>query len=1100
MSEKTPLLFITGRAGSGKSTAVLDGMRASLAAGRKIFLIVPEQQAVVWESRAARKLPADSALQMEIVSFTRLANLVARTVGGLSYRYITKGGKCALMYSALRTLAPTLSFYGGEKRPERTVPALLAANSELKRAGVSPAKLLRAAEELAEDPPCERIAARTRDLALLRAAYGEMLRTSYEDDEDELAHLAEQLGEVDFFDGCDVFVDSFFSLTPVECDILYHIFRQAENVTVTFAADPSDRDKAHLAAPLSFFDAMRRTAERAHRAVSIAHLTENRRAQTEALRHLEENLWNFSAPPAHFPGDTSVRVTLAKDRYEEAEACTCRIAELVRGGARYGEIAVIARHVDPLRGILDSALRRHGIPYFLAVRSGIDSEPAARLLLGALSAVSGGWRQEDILRMAKTGLANLSDDECDALQSYTDTWHIRGQRAFENPWNMNPDGYVPTLSARGEKILLAANGARDKLIVPLLRFSSVFEKGEASVPDISRALYELLCDYGVWDALAEQSRRAAEVDARRASELSQLWGILMECLDTLAQTLPDTRTDAAAYAALLRQVLAAAHVGAIPGGIDEVVIGEANQVRLGEVAHVILLGAAEGEFPGTPAEDGFFSDTDRIRLEGVGITLSGTSDERMKEELFWFYRALSLPQKSLTVLIPEKDGSTALYPSMGAERVLALLPAVQKTRFSSLPDAQRIFSDTSARAAVRSADEITVAALASLGITPAPHADLPISVGQESVSPETAAVLFPREISLTQSRLDLFVLCRFGYYCKYIARLEEEKSARFAASTVGTFVHRVLELFFAKLDGRTLPICEEDLHTYTEQIVTQCVTEILPGGETDARAAYLIARLKRCIRPILAALCDEFAESRFAPVRFEMPIGTHDGDAAPALKIPLSDGRTLSLRGTLDRLDIWNDGANTYVRVVDYKTGAKQFSEADVSIGLNVQLLLYLFTILNMPEGTVKTALSGGEGVLLPAGALYFSARPGDTASETMLSGEDAAALVQNSIKRDGILLDDERVLAAMDPSFSGRFIPVTKKSDAPVGKVLRSAEEISALEKSLCETIRAHGERMASGDASAVDPTDAEIVSREPCKYCKMNGICRAAIGKGEN
>jgi ATP-dependent helicase/DNAse subunit B len=141
------------------------------------------------------------------------------------------------------------------------------------------------------------------------------------------------------------------------------------------------------------------------------------------------------------------------DRYAEAEAIACRIRSLVESGARYGEIAIIARSADKLRGILDTALARHGIPHFLSERTDVSTRPAARLLLAALSVVSGGWRREDVILCAKTGLCSLTDAECDALELYTQTWHIRGERSFSAPWTGNPDGYVEKVSARGKRIL-----------------------------------------------------------------------------------------------------------------------------------------------------------------------------------------------------------------------------------------------------------------------------------------------------------------------------------------------------------------------------------------------------------------------------------------------------------------------------------------------------------------------------------------------------------------------------------------------------------------------------------------------------------------------
>ncbi len=1094
MTEKSPIRFLCGRAGSGKSTAVLKSVRQVLTTGAKVFLIVPEQQSVVWEHRAARQLPKTASLQLEIVSFTRLANLVARSLGGLSYRYITKGGKAALMWSAMRTLAPSLSFYGSSARPDRAVPAILSAVSEMKRCGVTPEMLTRAAETLREDPECSRIADRAGDLAMLTAAYGQLVRASFDDDEDELSHLADRLAGTDFFTGAYVFVDSFFSLTPVENEIMYHIFRQAAGVTVTFSCLPDGADEAHLSAPRQFLTAMRRAADRANRSVETVSLTENHRATSAELRHLEAHLWDFSAPSLETPDrPDSVRVLTAADRYEEAEAAAYRITELVRGGARYGDIAVITRHADPLRGILDTALARHGIPYFLSAPADVTTRPAARLMLCALSVVSGGWRREDILAAVKTGLTGLTDDECDAFEAYTDTWHLRGEKSFSTPWNMNPDGYVPTLSERGRKLLTLVNGARDKLIPPLSDFAALFAGGDgtAKITDIGRGLYELLCAFGVWDALAAESRRlAAAGESRRADETARLWDVLMEALDTLARTLPDARADAAVYASLLKQVLSSVRMGAIPGGIDEVTVGEAHSVRLGEVPHVILVGAVEGEFPAAPADDGFFSDTDRIHLEGAGIVLSGTSDDRMREELFWFYRAVSLPHDSLTVLIPRTDGGDKLTPSMGAERITALLPHIEPESYTALSPAARIFSDAAARAAVRSADALTKAALAALGYENG-FSDVSLGAESERVSPETAAALFPGDITLTQTRLDSFVLCRFGYFCKYVARLEEPKEASLTAVNVGTFVHRVFELFFTRLGDRPLPLPEEELLALTDEIVSQCVSEILPDGGASGRAAYLFSRLKRCVLPMLRSLSAEFAQSKFRPVRFELPVGRGEG-AVPPLSIPLTGGRAVSLRGTVDRVDTWRDGEDTYVRVVDYKTGVKLFDPRDVQIGLNVQLLLYLFSILRAPDGTFREELAG-DTTLRPAGVLYFSARPGENRADSMVSAETGEYIAESNIKKSGILLDDERVLTAMEEDLAGRFIPVQRKKDGSFDKNVRSAEEIAAMEKTMCETVAEAAEALLTGRAEADPRNPAEIHGQNPCEYCKMKPVCRA-------
>ena len=1089
--------FVCGRAGSGKSEYILTSIRRALEAGKdRLILIVPEQQAVIWETRVARALPPSASLHLEIVSFTRLCNLVGRMYGGLAENCITKGGKAALMWTAIRSLADSLQVYGG-KRAERTTPAILSAVSEMKRSGVTPLMLQEAADRLESEGEGAHLVARARDLSLIAATYNKLVSDRYDDSEDALAHLAERLKTDRFFENSHVFVDSFFSLTPVEDQIMHRILRQAESVCITFACPAEKTEEPQFASPRSFYKKMKDAAKQAGREYTTVSLSENHRAGSPRLAYLEKHLWDFTAAPYTHAGEdpSSIRMIRTADRYAEAEAIACRIRSLVESGARYGEIAVIARSADKLRGILDTALARHGIPHFLSERTDVSTRPAARLLLAALSVVSGGWRREDVILCAKTGLCSLTDVECDALELYTQTWHIRGERSFTAPWTGNPDGYVEKVSARGKRILTHAGSARDKLIPSLSHFAEVFSHTTAPVPDIARACYELLCEFRVWDTLHKTAEELAkEGRAREASENAQLWDMLMEALDVLAEALPEAQADAQAFSALLRQVFASMHIGSIPGGMDEVVIGSADQVRLGEIPHVILAGVVEGEFPAATADDGFFSDADKILLEGEGIILSAKTEDRMKEELLWFYRALCLAHDSVTLLLPMTDGGDACAPSLAAQRILTLLPDLNVENFAAWPAEYTVFTPADVREQSRLLRGTDAGeALIRLGALEAEAVSIrPLRATNEAVSEETAALLFPREISLTQSRLDTFIQCQFGYYCKYLMRLDEEKTASLAQTNVGTFVHRVLELYFAAHGDEELPTEENAIRRETDKIVTQVIGEILPEGDPTGRARYLFSRLTRSVYPILSSLSREFAQSKFRPAFFELPVGIEGKTSVPPTVVPTENGHTVALTGIVDRLDTWQDGGATYVRVVDYKTGSKKFHRDDVEIGINIQLLLYLFSVLRCPPGDFREKLTGKtDGEVRAAGAIYLSARPGETDADAPLSREDAMALAEKNADRSGILTDDEQVLRAMEANLEGKYIPYridNKRSNADL-----SPEEMDALEQTMLSSISRVGTEMCSGAAGAVPRV---IHSEDPCKYCAMKEVCRAAGG----
>ena len=133
----------------------------------------------------------------------------------------------------------------------------------------------------------------------------------------------------------------------------------------------------------------------------------------------------------------------------------------------------------------------------------------------------------------------------------------------------------------------------------------------------------------------------------------------------------------------------------------------------------------------------------------------------------------------------------------------------------------------------------------------------------------------------------------------------------------------------------------------------------------SARFRYLFARLRNTAYAVADQVAEELRHSDFIPLEFELSFG--DGKTLPAVVVSEPDGE-LRLGGKVDRVDGWVRDGRLYLRVVDYKSGRKAFDLSAVRMGLNIQMLLYLFTL--QKEG--KTYF-GPE--FEPAGVLYFTDR-----------------------------------------------------------------------------------------------------------------------------
>ena len=1083
--------FIFGGAGSGKSEYVFREIEKLLEdSDKSICLIVPEPFTVATEAKIARRFQPSAALRLEGTNFTRLADSVARRVGGLSYSRLTKGARMLLLWRSMMSVWPSLTELNQVGDGVGIIPTVFAAERELKLSGVSPDALYTAADELEESGE-NSLSRRARDLAVICAAMS-MAEEEFGDTYDPVKKLAESVRPSGYFDNTVVFIDSFYSLTGAQSAVLSEIVRCAADVYITIPMESRRADGVHLDGVKRFYSdtlgaALRYSAD----AIEFTELEGNRRAASAELETVQAHLWDYGFTggirDSKLPSvPESVKIHSVADRYAEAEAVCSEIKRLVRGGAKYSDIVVACADVSEVRGICDSALRRHSIPCFISETSKISASPAVRLILSLLK-IPGKWRREDIISVIKTGLSPLDDNLACSFESYTDIWNIRGRHTFSSAWSMNPDGYTEEISERAALILAEANDARDALIPSIEKFADTFNEGRAKVIDICRALTEYFAEgaYAKMMARADAIEKGGAADDAARERL--VWREICSAFDTMAEIIGDVEVDAGSFATLFRYAVSDADTGAIPTGVDVVTVSGAAGLRTDGVKHVIILGAIAGEFPASAADDGYFTDDDKRRLESAGVILGADAGERSSEELFRFCRVTSQAAETLTVFVPKTSASAPVKISEGAERILTLLGRASPEEFNF-----EIYDLFTLDAACRETED---SALISLRrelfgepeeVRHTPSADAEVSAA-------TAREVFGDHVRLSQSRIDSYVKCPMSYYCDYVLKLSEDRRAEISAPDIGSFVHAVLEelLKHITMDG-DVPVGEE-LEKLCDEIIEAYIKKTCPGI-TGGRLDYLFKRLRRQVTVFAEAIVREVSQSRFETYAVEIPVGTGAaGEASPpAVIFPLEGGGEVSLIGRIDRLDTYSVDGKTYIRVIDYKTGSTKFSYDDVALGLNVQLLIYLFSAWRASDTRFHRALDGGAGTeLLPAGALYFNLRPADNTSDRPLSAEEAKELTLNSMDRSGIVSDERDVLDAMDRGITGRYVPVSLKADGSYKKSasLATLERFGELYREMESVICRIAAEMKSGRAGAVP---LEHHGSVKCDWCAMRAVCR--------
>lgn len=1079
------ITFLFGRPGTGKTYRMVEEIRAHIEAGStRVYMLVPEQQAYSAERDVLSALPPNATEFFSILSFTRLCDEVEGTYGGRESQHMSRAMKTVLMWENLRSLQGITEYYTSDVAGDASLcRKMLQTAQELKVNAVSFATLEHVADKLPADAP---LRCKLRDLALICSSYDGLVSEIYgETAVDRMLRAAEAIDKGDFFQDAVVYIDSFTSFTAQEYAVLRPLFRQAKEVIISVGCSGRMDD-------LPQFDSMRDSVNRLtrlcvdlNRPYTDELLHEDHRGLPAELRLLGDHLWDFeysANDEGMLPADERghVRLVAAEDRYEEAKAASLHILELVQNGVGYGEIAVVVRDTSVWKGILDAAMDDLGIPYFLSERTDILEKPAARLLLTALRCVGRGYQREDIITLCKTGLLGIPARDLDYFQEYTETWQITGKRMTEAAWSMNPDGYKIEMSSRGRTILLAANRVRETVMTPLVELSMKLKTAE-TVTEECRALYDYMMDLGIREKLAQNAEDLlSREQIREAGELVRLWSFLTETLATVSAAFESAGAlSPDELSTVFAMMFADTDIGSVPALHDCVTVGSASTLRVDHMKAVLVLGLCEGEFPGNVSQNSLLSEQEKEILQQNGIELSGRAEQLMSAELMYLWRAVTKPSETLILSysVSTIDGSVQT-PSAAFNRVKYLLRGIEVIPFSS----------------------------GSMSLTEdAGRYRVPL---EDRVSRPTVRRLLGDEIWLSQSKLQTYAHCPYSYYGAQMLSLRGQQDAIFDNLGAGVFLHHVMEQYLrASLDedNRLRPMEKAEREAVADAIIDAYVEELCGDISRKGRILHLFDRLRAVALVLIESIQEELTHGRFCVAGIEWDThGRREGDPLP-MKLTLDmevdpdgdvlpvglgntgstsmgaeDPVTLLLGGRIDRVDFYRgeDGKTVFVRVVDYKASRHEFSAKSVTEDMNIQLLLYLFTLCS-PEN--RALFADGDATLpetvFPASAVYISP------DETSRDGEILPC-------RTGVILEDTDILKAANEDLDVAYLPSVKRdrSQNLVGNGLVSRDSMLELENLLKEAILDTARNMYEGDAKRTPSKDA-------CKFCMMKGYCSLCV-----
>ncbi len=1089
------LYLLKGRAGSGKTEYIRNIMgNLSENTSTKPVLLVPEQFSFESERAILKLLGAKKMKAVDIFSFPRMALSSLKYAGIMNSNIPDKGVKSVIMSEALVQLDGRLEIFKDFRHNASAIDPLLEFCKELKYCCIN-SELLN--EKLSEMEDCF-LKNKLQELSLLNDAYEALLSQSYFDDTELLTVFTNFAIETGYFKNKTIILDGFRDFSKQECECLKVMLSQADDVYITLCTCENPLKFSAFFHMYEFEKNICTLAAKANCAVKKISFSQKDNAFSSDIFALEKNLFS-ECDVQLFESDKSVKVVKCRDLDDECKFVAAEIKNLVRsGGYRCRDIAIIERSNGVYKNTLINYLKGFGVPVFDDSRRQLSSEPLFIYVSSAVECAFVGLTTESVMRYLKTGFSSLTLNEISKLEKYALMWGI-GAKDWKRDFTMHPDGFGESFDDKSLKRLEELNEIRKKAVLPILKLKKTCEGADGMA--ITEAVYNFLDESCVKDKLFELSVSLEEEGFSVESARQEVsWNYLMYLLDIMASLTNGKFCSLKRWNEMFLILVACGDIGEIPQGLDEVTIGSADRIRTEKLKVVFLVGCNKDEFPLVNVKNGILTDSDRVTLiNEVGLEVRPPFEDTVNEEKFIAYCSVTAASERLYISYKANgSGGEILSPSEIVDTAVSSIKNLDYIATTSLPEEYFIESEAAAFS-VLSSNYINNNTLKSTLLKyfndsnsfGGKIASLETIAGKKSFAfekSENSTKLFGENIYLSASRVESFFNCPFAYFVRYGLGAEPLKTATLDPAQSGTIVHFLLEKVLEEYPARVLVETDDSIiKTTVEGVLKEYLEEKMGGFEEKSkRFLFLFERFTEIAMVIISRLKVEFGVGEFQPQDFELKIG---GEKIPAYELPLEKG-SVKLTGYIDRVDLMEKDGVKYIRVVDYKTGKKEFKLTELLDGLNIQMVLYLMALeKNGTEYYGKT---------VPAGVLYLPSRIGINKylEQRSPSEENIKAQKRVSGKLSGMVLDSPVVLNGMGVNVFPDYFPVDYNKKGTAKGNYYSLKHFKSLSKIIDDKIIYMGESLHNG---FIDAVPCGINNKgKMCEYCSYKAICgREQSGK---
>lgn len=972
-----------------------DGIRESLSKGGRCLVIVPDQFTVEAEREAMDYLGVDILMDLEITSLSKMADRIKNEVGGFLDRIEIIGRKMLLTKLMLKNKDKLEHFKGYEDEPD-FIDSLLNLIGDIKESCVSPEEMQEIVKDLEDKKESKFLISRLSELTFLYEAYEDSLENKQLDSNDMRTVLAEKIPESTWLAKQEFWLYGFDSFSKRDMQIVKALEKAGKSLNIIVTYSGEEKFESLFAPSKRMIDLIEATCESVDKIqiedpeyLRFPPAGERSEAE-EDLARIEESA--FSLPIGSYKPlkGQAVKLIHGSDIYDELHKVARTIMDLIAyddededscKGLRLRDISIISGEAEEIAPIIKRVFESYGLAVFIDDKRSLMHTAGALYLKRLLEYVSEGFKVEDALKMAKTGMTDVSEDMTEALQVYCRAYGISPAQ-FKQAFYRGREDF-------DDRDFAALEEARQALVGPIIREKTGLNarlKAAQTGAEMAGVLRNFLKEIGLEDKLDQlQEEMEAAKYIEEASELSQMWDIITELLDQMDHIMQDEKLSKPVFAKMLIMGLNSKQIGVIPSTVDGLVIGSLRRSRRAVPAVTFIIGANDGKLPKLDVSEGLLGLDDIEKLKKHKHDILGSPMDSVEEQNLALYRAASVNKQGLYISYRDIDidgkelekssfYNTVLklhFPpgqkgdpleedvlfepfdsqhagidrritgaNVATENVLVRRMAEEKANASKLAEDWKRVRDWYDKSDICRLEDLTKGVFYSNEMHP--------------LTPDQVDSFYKNregQYKISVSRVQQFSECPFKFFVRYGLKAAETKKFEMRALEFGSLMHECLDSVLGRLAERhddqplaSTRLAYIDRAGVDEEVEKyfQLVGESFCRGlfTSDAEKAYLLRRIQDAAKDlswfVVKELQEEVNSEEFSGDRKLKNVST---ELKMSYSRCLDKNIKICLTGIIDRLDEFDDGS---YRIIDYKSGEKKVSINQIKNGDLIQLEVYL--------------------------------------------------------------------------------------------------------------------------------------------------------------